>query len=90
MPAPHPPTLLRPIPQALLRNSDPETLEKLPRSVKWVVGDLADKATLAGAVEGCTKIIFCARASSALSGDLVRVEQLGVDNLSRAFMVLGV
>lgn len=72
--------------KALVRNRDPETLEKLPRSVEVVVGDLGDPASLRSAVEGCTKVIFCARARSDISGDLIRVEQQGVDNLARAVL----
>lgn len=71
--------------KALVRNSNPETLEMLPRSVQIAVGDLGDPLTLKSAVEGCSKIIFCARARSSLTVDLNRVDRLGVYNLSKAF-----
>ncbi|KAG0576513.1 hypothetical protein KC19_5G085600 [Ceratodon purpureus] len=71
--------------KALVRQDDDETLEKLPRSVQIVVGDLGDAATMKEAVEGCNKIIFCASARSSLTGDLTRVDHQGVYNLSKAF-----
>ncbi|MCO5606486.1 hypothetical protein L7F22_060674 [Adiantum nelumboides] len=71
--------------KALVRKADPETLEALPRSVQIAVGDLGDPSSLKSAVEGCSKIIFCARARSNLTVDLIRVDRLGVYNLSKAF-----
>lgn len=71
--------------KALVRKDDPETLEALPRSVQIAVGDLGDAMSLKTAVEGCSKIIFCARARSSLTVDLNRVDKLGVYNLSKAF-----
>jgi uncharacterized protein YbjT (DUF2867 family) len=73
--------------QALVRSSDEATLEKLPTVVQYVVGDIGDPATLTKAVEGVNKIICCTRATSMLSGDLARVEQQGVANLAKAFLV---
>ncbi|KAH7299769.1 hypothetical protein KP509_24G028300 [Ceratopteris richardii] len=71
--------------KALVRKDDPETLELLPRSVQIAVGDLGDPFSLKNAVEGCSKIIFCARARSSLTVDLNRVDKQGVYNLSKAF-----
>ena len=59
----------------------------LPRSVEVVTGDVGDPATLKAAVEGCNKIIYCATARSAITGDLFRVDHRGVYNLSKAFQV---
>lgn len=59
----------------------------LPRSVEIVMGDVGDPTTLKAAVEGCNKIIYCATARSAITGDLFRVDHLGVYNLSKAFQV---
>ena len=70
-----------------MRKDDEETLEKLPRSVQIVVGDLGDPATMKEAVEGCNKIVFCATARSTITGDLTRVDHQGVYNLSKAFQV---
>lgn len=70
-----------------MRQDDEETLEKLPRSVQIVVGDLGDPATTKAAVEGCNKIVFCATARSTITGDLTRVDHQGVYNLSKAFQV---
>lgn len=70
-----------------MRQNDEETLEKLPRSVQIVVGDLGDPATAKAAVEGCNKIVFCAAARSTITGDLTRVDHQGVYNLSKAFQV---
>lgn len=70
-----------------MRSSDEATLEKLPTVVQYVVGDIGDPTTLQKAVEGVNKIICCTRATSMLSGDLTRVEQQGVANLAKAFLV---
>lgn len=71
--------------KALVRKDDPETLELLPRSVKIVVGDVGEPSTVKAAVEGCNKVIYCATARSTITGDLNRVDHLGVYNLSKAF-----
>ncbi|CAN6703248.1 unnamed protein product [Malus baccata var. baccata] len=36
-------------------------------------------------IQGCNKIIYCATALSTVSGDLYRVDQRGVYNLTKAF-----
>ncbi|CAN6573717.1 unnamed protein product [Malus baccata var. baccata] len=71
--------------KALVRNADQEVVEMLPRSVEIVTGDVGDPATLYAAVQGCNKIIYCATARSTISGDLYRVDQRGVYNLTKAF-----
>lgn len=59
----------------------------LPRSVTTVVGDVGDPLTLKAAVEGCNKVIYCATARSAITGDLNRVDYQGVCNVTKAFQV---
>ncbi|XP_076899316.1 protein HIGH CHLOROPHYLL FLUORESCENCE PHENOTYPE 173, chloroplastic-like [Bidens hawaiensis] len=71
--------------KALVRNADQEVLDMLPTSVKIVIGDVGDPATLRVAVEGCNKIIYCATARSSITVDLNRVDYQGVYNLSKAF-----
>ncbi|XP_048448023.1 uncharacterized protein LOC103957601 isoform X1 [Pyrus x bretschneideri] len=56
-------------------------------SVLPLTGDVGDTATLYAAVQGCNKIIYCATALSTISGDLYRVDQRGVFNLTKAFQV---
>ena len=73
--------------QALVRNNDPETLEKVPRACEVVVADLGDEVSLKQAVIGCNKIIFCATARTSVTVDLQRVDNQGVVNLSKAFLV---
>ncbi|KAJ4844493.1 hypothetical protein Tsubulata_006331 [Turnera subulata] len=70
--------------KALVRKNDEEVVNMLPRSVEIVVGDVGDPSTLKPAVEGCNKIIYCATARSTITGDLVRVDQQGVSNLTKA------
>ncbi|KAB1213033.1 hypothetical protein CJ030_MR5G013087 [Morella rubra] len=70
---------------ALVRKSDEEVVNMLPRSVEVVIGDVGDPVTLKAAVEGCSKIIYCATARSAITGDLFRVDHRGVYNLTKAF-----
>lgn len=73
--------------KALVRRADQEVVELLPRSVEIVIGDVGDPATVKAAVEGCNKIIYCATARSAITGDLFRVDHRGVYNLTKAFQV---
>jgi len=71
----------------LVRRADQEVVDLLPRSVEIVVGDVGDPTTVQAAVEGCNKIIYCATARSAITGDLFRVDHRGVYNLTKAFQV---
>ncbi|EHA8591301.1 hypothetical protein COCNU_scaffold042086G000010 [Cocos nucifera] len=71
--------------KALVRRADPEVLDTLPRSVAVAVGDVGEPSTLKAAVEGCNKIIYCATARSAITGDLNRVDYQGVRNVTKAF-----
>ena len=59
------------------RESDKELL---PPNVQVFVGDVSDLNTMREAVKGCSKIMYCARASSTLTSDLYNVEVLGVQN----------
>lgn len=59
----------------------------LPTSVDIVTGDVGESSTLKAAIEGCNKIIYCATARSSITGDLNRVDHLGVYNLTKAFQV---
>ena len=65
----------------------PEASEMLPRSVTTVIGDVGDAATLKSAVDGCNKVIYCATARSAVTGDLNRVDFQGVCNVTKVFQV---
>ncbi|WZY97989.1 hypothetical protein YC2023_070318 [Brassica napus] len=71
--------------KALVRKMDEEVISMLPRSVDIVVGDVGEPSTLKSAVESCSKIIYCATARSTITADLVRVDHLGVYNLTKAF-----
>ncbi|GMH29281.1 hypothetical protein Nepgr_031124 [Nepenthes gracilis] len=71
--------------KALVRRVDQEVKDMLPTSVEMVVGDVGDPVTLKAAVEGCSKIIYCATARSSITGDLIRVDHRGVYNVSKAF-----
>ncbi|WCJ37188.1 high chlorophyll fluorescence phenotype 173 [Euphorbia peplus] len=71
--------------KALVRKSDQDVVDALPRSVQIVVGDVGDFYSLKDAVDGCNKIIYCATARSAITGDLFRVDHQGVSNLTKAF-----
>ncbi|ONI15160.1 hypothetical protein PRUPE_3G028100 [Prunus persica] len=71
--------------KALVRKADQEVVDMLPRSVEIVTGDVGDPATLYDAVQGCNKIIYCATARSTISGDLYRVDNRGIYNLTKSF-----
>ncbi|GAB2295100.1 hypothetical protein Dimus_029278 [Dionaea muscipula] len=70
--------------KALVRRIDDEVKDMLPTSVEMVVGDVGEPSTLKAAVAGCNKIIYCATARSTITGDLNRVDYLGVSNVSKA------
>lgn len=76
--------------QGLVRRIDQGVMDMLPRSVELVVGDVGDPSTLKTAVEGCNKIIYCATARSAITGDLNRVDNRGVYNCAKAFQVFSI
>ncbi|XP_077217313.1 high chlorophyll fluorescence phenotype 173 isoform X2 [Tasmannia lanceolata] len=71
--------------KALVRKSDQEVIDMLPRSVSIVAGDVGEPSTLKAAVEGCNKIIYCATARSSITGDLNRVDYQGVYNITKTF-----
>lgn len=71
--------------KALVRKADQEVIDMLPRSVEIVIGDVGEPSTLKDAVQGCSKIIYCATARSAITGDLNRVDYQGVYNITKAF-----
>jgi len=52
-------------------------------------GDVGDAAAVARAAAGCQKVIFCARARSALAADLANVEKAGVNNCIKALLDAG-
>ncbi|TVU33493.1 hypothetical protein EJB05_25316 [Eragrostis curvula] len=71
--------------KALVRRNDPEVIDMLPRSVDVVVGDVGDPSSVQAAVSGCNKVIYCATARSTITGDLNRVDNQGVRNVTKAF-----
>ncbi|XP_039788115.1 protein HIGH CHLOROPHYLL FLUORESCENCE PHENOTYPE 173, chloroplastic-like isoform X1 [Panicum virgatum] len=71
--------------KTLVRRNDPEVIDMLPRSVDIVVGDIGDPSSVQAAVSGCNKVIYCATARSTITGDLNRVDNQGVRNVTKAF-----
>ncbi|GER30067.1 NAD(P)-binding Rossmann-fold superfamily protein [Striga asiatica] len=71
--------------KALVRKADEDVVNMLPTSVEILMGDVGEPSTLKTAIEGCNKIIYCATARSSITGDLNRVDHLGVYNLTKAF-----
>lgn len=71
--------------KALVRNADKDVVDTLPTSVEIVTGDVGEPESLKDAVEGCNKIIYCATARSSITGDLYRVDHIGVYNIAKAF-----
>ncbi|EFJ50271.1 hypothetical protein VOLCADRAFT_58555 [Volvox carteri f. nagariensis] len=70
--------------KALFRNRAGVSKEAIPDSVEVVEGDVGDMATCQKAVQGVSKVIFCAAARSAFTADLLRVEDRGVMNMVKA------
>jgi len=58
--------------------------EILPPNVEAFVGDVSDLSKMREAVKGCSKVMYCARASSTVTADLYNVEVLGVQNACSA------
>ncbi|KAF8062069.1 HCF173 [Scenedesmus sp. PABB004] len=58
--------------------------EGLPSAVEIVTGDVGELRDCQRAVRGVDKIIFCAAARTAFTGDLVRVDERGVARLAAA------
>ncbi|KAG8090600.1 hypothetical protein GUJ93_ZPchr0011g27572 [Zizania palustris] len=71
--------------KALVRRNDPEGIDMLPRSMDVVVGDVVDSSSAQYVVSGCNKVIYCAIARSAITGDLNRVDNQGVRNVTKSF-----
>ncbi|GFP98708.1 hypothetical protein PHJA_002014700 [Phtheirospermum japonicum] len=71
--------------KALVRKDDEEVVSMLPTSVEIVTGDVGEPSTLKAAIQGCNKIIYCATARSSITGDLNRVDHLGVYNITKTF-----
>ncbi|XP_047311208.1 protein HIGH CHLOROPHYLL FLUORESCENCE PHENOTYPE 173, chloroplastic [Impatiens glandulifera] len=71
--------------KALVRKDDEDVVNMLPTSVKLVIGDVGDPSSLNNAIEGCSKIIYCATARSSVTVDLNRVDNQGVYNVTKAF-----
>uniref|UniRef100_A0A175YKZ7 NAD(P)-binding domain-containing protein n=1 Tax=Daucus carota subsp. sativus TaxID=79200 RepID=A0A175YKZ7_DAUCS len=69
----------------VVRKASQQVVDMLPTSVEIVIGDVGDSLTLKAAVENCSKIIYCATARSSITGDLNRVDNQGVYNLTKAF-----
>lgn len=73
--------------RALVRGRDQAALEAIPQSVAVVKGDIGDYSACLEAMQGCDKVISCVSARSDLTVDLRRVEEQGIQNLARAYMV---
>ena len=60
-------------------------VEGVPAAVSVILGDVGEMRDCQAAVRGVTKIIYCASAKSTFTGDLLRVEEAGVRNITKAF-----
>jgi uncharacterized protein YbjT (DUF2867 family) len=58
----------------------------LPTGVQVVEGDVGDAEAVARAVNGCSKVVMCARARSDIPSDVTNVERTGVGNLIKALL----
>jgi len=72
--------------RALVRGRDPEAMAAIPQSVDVVAGDIGDYDSCKYVMQGVDKVICSVTARSDLSGDLRRVEELGITNLTKAYM----
>ncbi|PNW73930.1 hypothetical protein CHLRE_13g578650v5 [Chlamydomonas reinhardtii] len=70
--------------KALFRNRAGVGKDAIPDAVEVVEGDVGDMATCQKAVQGVSKVIFCAAARSVFTADLLRVEDRGVMNMVKA------
>ena len=73
--------------RALVRQRDGAAADAIPQSVELVVGDVGDYRSCRAAMNGVDKVICASAARTTITADLLRVEEQGVANLTRAFMV---
>lgn len=66
-------------------DGSPAQVEGVPAAVKVVFGDVGEMRDCQQAVRGVSKVIYCAAARSTFTGELSRVEELGVRNMVKAF-----
>ncbi|KAG8081081.1 hypothetical protein GUJ93_ZPchr0007g6350 [Zizania palustris] len=71
--------------KALVRTNDSEGIDMLPRSMDVVVGGVVESSSAQDVVSGCNKVMYCAIARSAITGDLNRVDNQGVRNVTKSF-----
>ena len=60
-------------------------VEGVPAAAGVILGDVGEMRDCQAAVRGVTKVIYCASAKSTFTGDLLRVEEAGVRNITKAF-----
>ena len=60
-------------------------VEGVPAAVGVILGDVGEMRDCQEAVRGVNKVIYCASAKSAFTADLLRVEETGVKNITKAF-----
>lgn len=60
-------------------------VEGVPPAVKIVFGDVGEMRDCQEAVRGVNKVIYCASSRSTFTGELLRVEEVGMKNISKAF-----
>ena len=58
----------------------------IPPGVELVEGDVGELEDVRDAVHGVAKVVCCVRPTSTLTGELRRVDYLGVANVTRAFL----
>lgn len=63
----------------------PPSVDGVPAAVGIVFGDVGENRDCQEAVKGVHKVIYCASARSAFTGELLRVEETGVRNITKAF-----
>eukprot|EP00878_Enallax_costatus_P010976 GHUV01011464.1.p1 GENE.GHUV01011464.1~~GHUV01011464.1.p1 ORF type:complete len:401 (+),score=73.85 GHUV01011464.1:211-1413(+) len=61
-----------------------EDIEGLPAAVEVFMGDVGELKDCQKAVKGVDKVIFCAGARTAFTGELVRVDEKGVGHLAQS------
>ena len=61
------------------------TVDGVPPAVKIIFGDVGEMKDCQAAVKGVNKVIYCASSRSTFTGELLRVEEAGVRNISKAF-----
>lgn len=72
--------------RVLVRDKEAAVEGGMPPSVEVFEGDIGELDTVQRAMVGISKVVCCARPKSQLTGDLRRVDYVGIANVAKSFL----